>query len=168
MPPSGILNFKEKSKNCCKTQHSFVKKHGNKVEEILRKHRLNHIAHFARILNFKDIFDKINLRKDTLGIDIMKRKIKRIMVTILIVIGIIIFLAVSTVFIFRLINSNKYKIDTENGIQESAYIDIKGMKQFIQIHGEDKDNPVMIFIHGGPASPMGYASPYYQKRSFVG
>lgn len=22
----------------------------------------------------------------------------------------------------------------------------------------------MIFIHGGPASPMGYASPYYQKE----
>lgn len=75
----------------------------------------------------------------------------------------IILIGVLSVFILRFINSKRIKIETENGIQESTYIDIDGMKQYIQIRGENIENPVMIFIHGGPASPMGYVSAYYQK-----
>lgn len=56
------------------------------------------------------------------------------------------------VLVSSLINSNKNKIDTENGIQESIYIDIDGMKQYIQIREENTENPVMLFNHGGPAS----------------
>ncbi|MEE0914585.1 MAG: alpha/beta hydrolase [Ruminococcus sp.] len=94
----------------------------------------------------------------------MKRKLKKIMLILLIIITAVIVLAVLSVFVSRLINSNKNKIDTQNGIQESTYIDIDGMKQYIQIRGENTENPVMIFIHGGPASPMGYVSAYYQRE----
>ena len=69
-----------------------------------------------------------------------------------------------SILVSRLINGNKNKIDTESGIQESTYIDIDGMKQYIQIRGESTENPVMIFIHGGPASPTGYVSAYYQRE----
>ena len=86
------------------------------------------------------------------------------MLIILATIIAVIVLALLSVFVSRLINSNKNKIDTQNGIQESTYIDIDGMKQYIQIRGENTENPVMIFIHGGPASPMGYVSAYYQKE----
>lgn len=75
----------------------------------------------------------------------------------------IIILPIVTVLIARLINICKYKIKTQNGIQESTYIEINGIKQYIQIRGEDTNNPVMIFIHGGPAGPMGYVSAYFQK-----
>lgn len=94
----------------------------------------------------------------------MKKKLKKIMLTVLIIILVIVFLIVLLVFILRLINNNKNKIYTETGIQESTYIDIDGMKQYIQIRGENTENPIMIFIHGGPASPMGYVSAYYQKE----
>lgn len=94
----------------------------------------------------------------------MKRKLKKAMLIILATIIAVIVLALLSVFVSRLINSNKNKIDTQNGIQESTYIDIDGMKQYIQIRGENTENPVMIFIHGGPASPMGYVSAYYQKE----
>lgn len=94
----------------------------------------------------------------------MKRKLKKAMLIVLIIILTVIVLAVLSVVVPRLINSNKNKIDTKNGIQESTYIDIDGMKQYIQIRGENTENPVMIFIHGGPASPMGYVSAYYQKE----
>lgn len=77
--------------------------------------------------------------------------------------AIIAFVVLSILFL-RLINGKKIKIDTETGIQESIYIDIDGMKQYIQIRGENTENPVMIFIHGGPASPMSYVSSYYQKE----
>ena len=93
----------------------------------------------------------------------MKRKMKKVMMIVLITILALVALAVLSVFVARLVNSNKNKIDTDTGIQESTYIDIGGMKQYIQIRGENTDNPIMIFVHGGPASPMGYVSAYYQK-----
>ncbi|MDY5985936.1 MAG: alpha/beta hydrolase [Lachnoclostridium sp.] len=86
------------------------------------------------------------------------------MLIVFIIIISVIALVTFSVLVLRLINSNKNKIDTESGIQESTYIDIDGMKQYIQIRGESTENPVMIFIHGGPASPMGYVSAYYQRE----
>ena len=94
----------------------------------------------------------------------MKRKMKKVMMIVLITILALVALAVLSVFVARLVYSNKNKIDTDTGIQESTYIDIGGMKQYIQIRGENTDNPIMIFVHGGPASPMGYVSAYYQKE----
>jgi len=84
-------------------------------------------------------------------------------IVFIIITGVVVLAALS-VLVSRLIKSNKNKIDTVNGIQESTYIDIDGMKQYIQIRGESIENPVMIFIHGGPASPMGYVSAYYQRE----
>ena len=86
------------------------------------------------------------------------------MLIVLIIITAVIVLTVLSVFVSRLINSYKNKIDTKTGIQESTYIDIDGMKQYVQIRGKNTKNPVMIFIHGGPASPMGYVSAYYQRE----
>lgn len=38
------------------------------------------------------------------------------------------------------------------GINESMYVDINGSKQWISIYGQDKDNPVLLYLHGGPGS----------------
>ena len=45
----------------------------------------------------------------------------------------------------------------ENGINESMYVDINGTKQWISIYGQKKDNPVLLYLHGGPGSAT---SPY--------
>lgn len=92
------------------------------------------------------------------------RKLKKAMIIVFIIIAAIVALVVLSVVTARLINSNKNKIDTPNGVQDSLYIDIDGMKQYIQIRGESTNNPVMVFVHGGPASPMGYVSAYYQRE----
>lgn len=94
----------------------------------------------------------------------MRKKLKKIMLTILIIILAILLICTCTIFIGRFINSKNTKINTEKGIQESTYININGIKQYIQIRGENRKNPIMIFIHGGPASPMSYVSSYYQKE----
>src|SRR6187402_944500 len=41
-------------------------------------------------------------------------------------------------------------IRSPKGVQEGTFVDIGGIKQWIQIRGEDRDNPVLLFVHGGP------------------
>ena len=38
------------------------------------------------------------------------------------------------------------------GINESMYVDINGSRQWISIYGQKKDNPVLLYLHGGPGS----------------
>lgn len=93
----------------------------------------------------------------------MKRVIKRMVKILGIILLGIILLVILVPVTGRIVNACKNHIVSENGVQESTYIDVNGMKQYIQIRGKDVSNPVMIFIHGGPAGPMGYVSAYYQK-----
>jgi pimeloyl-ACP methyl ester carboxylesterase len=47
-------------------------------------------------------------------------------------------------------NARVLAIHTPNGIQEGMYVPIGGIEQWIQIRGEDRNNPVLLFVHGGP------------------
>jgi pimeloyl-ACP methyl ester carboxylesterase len=46
------------------------------------------------------------------------------------------------------------RIVSSRGIDEGGYVQIGGLRQWIQIRGEDKGNPVLLFVHGGPAMSM--------------
>ncbi|SDI95334.1 alpha/beta hydrolase [Chryseobacterium jejuense] len=41
-----------------------------------------------------------------------------------------------------------------NGIQERYKATIGGVKQWVYVRGQNKENPVILFVHGGPASPI--------------
>lgn len=73
---------------------------------------------------------------------------------------ILIFIAIGTI---RFINAKKNHISQPNGIQENINVEIGGIEQYLQIRGEDKDNPVILWLHGGPGFPLTYLSSYYQK-----
>lgn len=64
----------------------------------------------------------------------------------------------------RFIKAQTYKIHTNAGIQKTDYIIIGGIEQYIQIRGEDRSNPIIIMLHGGPGNAMAFYSYYWQTE----
>ena len=55
-------------------------------------------------------------------------------------------------FVVRLIGRAVNGRTPDGGINESMLVNINGTKQWINIYGQDKDNPVLLYLHGGPGS----------------
>ena len=57
-------------------------------------------------------------------------------------------------------NARDYAVTTPNGIDEASYVKLGGLEQWITIRGENRQNPVLLLLHGGPGdatNPWGYA-----------
>ncbi|HBZ06961.1 MAG TPA: alpha/beta hydrolase [Massilia sp.] len=46
------------------------------------------------------------------------------------------------------------RISAPNGIQESYKTRIGGIDQWLNVRGQDRGNPIILFVHGGPAAPV--------------
>ncbi len=55
-------------------------------------------------------------------------------------------------FLARWIGQGINRRTPSGGINESMYVDINGSKQWISIYGQNRDNPVLLYLHGGPGS----------------
>ena len=49
------------------------------------------------------------------------------------------------------------------GVEELVAIPIGGTQQWISVRGHDRDNPILLMIHGGPASPEIPTSWFFQS-----
>lgn len=56
-----------------------------------------------------------------------------------------------------------HDILTPNGVNELKTVNLGGVEQWISIRGQDKNNPVLLMIHGGPGYPMMPTSWAFQK-----
>jgi pimeloyl-ACP methyl ester carboxylesterase len=45
------------------------------------------------------------------------------------------------------------ELDAPNRIVEQRFVKVGGIDQWIQLRGEDRDNPVLLVLHGGPGWP---------------
>ncbi len=53
-----------------------------------------------------------------------------------------------------------YRITAPQGIDEGKYLKVGGIEQWVTIRGEDRANPVVLLLHGGPGdatNPWGHA-----------
>ena len=46
------------------------------------------------------------------------------------------------------------RIAAPEGIQETYALHVGGIDQWVNVRGQDRSNPVIFFVHGGPASPV--------------
>jgi dipeptidyl aminopeptidase/acylaminoacyl peptidase len=46
-----------------------------------------------------------------------------------------------------------YRIDSVFGIDEKLYVELNGQQQYVFIRGENVKNPIVLYLHGGPANP---------------
>ncbi|MFF9705128.1 alpha/beta fold hydrolase [Streptomyces griseofuscus] len=51
------------------------------------------------------------------------------------------------------------RITAPNGIDESSYVRIGGLDQWISVRGEDRSNPVLLELHGGPGASNSIFTP---------
>ncbi len=47
-------------------------------------------------------------------------------------------------------HERQYALSSADAIEEAAYVPIDGIDQWVTIRGEHRDNPVLLFLHGGP------------------
>ena len=66
--------------------------------------------------------------------------------------GIVIISLIVLFFLARWIGQGVNKRTPKGGINTSMYVDINGTKQWISIYGQNKDNPILLYLHGGPGS----------------
>jgi pimeloyl-ACP methyl ester carboxylesterase len=52
--------------------------------------------------------------------------------------------------------ADEIAIRAPNGIDEERFVRIAGIDQWITIRGQDRSNPVLLVLHGGPGSPESY------------
>ena len=92
------------------------------------------------------------------------RRLRVIIKWVLIVIAALVLLTFIVVEGARAATYFSNHITTENGVDEGVYVNLGGQEQYLLIRGENKDNPVLIWLHGGPAGPEGYVNYYFQKN----
>lgn len=59
---------------------------------------------------------------------------------------------------WRNVNYFRHYQMIENGVDEGIYVTLGGQEQYVLMRGMNSENPVIIYLHGGPSSPDTYVT----------
>ncbi len=122
------------------------------------------------ILGIGHIGIHMSHKKEVFNDEKKKGILSRIFRVVFIAALVIVFGGITIIIGIRNYNAIRGCIHSSNGIEEEGYIDLCGQEQYYLIRGEDVSNPVIIWIHGGPASPdtmETYAFSNYLKDDYT-
>jgi pimeloyl-ACP methyl ester carboxylesterase len=91
------------------------------------------------------------------GDQMMKKKVK-------ILIKAILSIAVIMVVYLTIVKGHTLPIFAKNSIATYETIELGGVKQSILIRGENRENPVLLYLHGGPGTPETSFITKYQRE----
>lgn len=83
------------------------------------------------------------------------------MIFLVILLALIVLFA-AAILVTRHLNGNRTRITSAGGISESTYVKLGGISQFINIRGQNANNPVILFLHGGPGGAVSFIGYYWQ------
>ncbi|TCC18018.1 alpha/beta fold hydrolase [Kribbella speibonae] len=63
----------------------------------------------------------------------------------------------------REVIADLHRVVTPNGVQENFQLSAGGVDHWVYARGQDRANPVILFVHGGPASPLAPTSWQFQR-----
>jgi pimeloyl-ACP methyl ester carboxylesterase len=57
-------------------------------------------------------------------------------------------------------NARRLAVTSPSGIREQGYVPLGGIDQWVGIRGQDRANPALVLLHGGPGSPYTAFNPH--------
>lgn len=76
-----------------------------------------------------------------------------LLLTAIFIAGFILLLCVGLV-LYRSYLRRSTRIETSNGISSLEEVKLGDLRQWIFIRGTDRNNPILLFLHGGPGAPL--------------
>ena len=75
-----------------------------------------------------------------------------------------IFFAFVVLLLLRAAGKAKYARVPKGGINESMILDVNGTKQWLNIYGTDRTNPVLLYLHGGPGEATSHIDYAFTRK----
>lgn len=79
-------------------------------------------------------------------------------------VGVFLAVLIAAFFVTRWIGMGLNKRTPDGGINESLFVEINGSRQWINIYGKSLDNPVLLYLHGGPGSSTSTLDYAYTRK----
>ena len=95
--------------------------------------------------------------------------LRRILLVLIALVVLVVVAALSYRAVWQGRIADKTRITSPNGIDEAKFIEVNDAEEWITIRGDNRDNPVILFLHGGPSEANSPFAEFYTpfEKDFV-